>query len=930
MFLALFGFLLYSAAPGLYWGDSAEYTTLGCTLGVGHSPGHPLMALAGRLAAGLPLEPFPFRVHHVSILFSALAVPVLFFFLLRLTGGMFPAAAGAALFACGRAFLSHSLFAEVYGLHLFLFSAALLCLAHFEKEKRRPSLCLALGLVFAGLAHHYLMLFAYIGAAVYLLLIPGRAHRTAGATLLLLFAMYVLVMFRSYDVMENVRLILKLGIIGGWALLGFYLVFLGFDMEKGLRPTLRTALPILFLMAAGLFLFSYLPLASARGPGADWWDPETFPRFTSLLLLKGYTATLPDDFVNLISRLRLKEIIQQVPLPFLIAAIPGIIVLAFRNARLLAALLVILLANSAGALMIEHGKPDALRIPLYLIASSFFAAGLAWILSLLQSLLRFASAPRRRVLSLLAYAVYTVIATGVTAVLITMAVRLGGLPMNADDNAYRLGRGIASSVEDRSILFIGVQTPSIMDYFEHCEDRFLRGKRAAILPVSFLSFSWKLEQLERRYPWLDFPPFAPDEDERDLFKLRSEPRLRYATELVSKNGPFLDAVYTDFLFIPPETNLASTPYGYLYRLVPASRLRSTGDFALGDSRPSWSPAAAMSPLTRENVGSILNERGNLYMQYGIAAGNEAFVATAIDEFDRAILIKEDYPEPYANKGAAVHFLGDYKGAVELQETAVRLAPDRAEFHDQLATTHYRRRTRRSIQKAIAFWTAAKMLDPDNPRYHHNIGTVLVGIQNLPAAMNSYQRAIELDPKYTEAYVNLARVCQAMENCSGAVSNAEAARNLAPDRPEVRAELIGIYYHCRMKRLFELEIEEFIESFPHDLTFYHNLGVIYRNIGQPEAAVRAYREALKLNPDYKLMEMFGSLDGCDEAIPTIEEAAKLVPEDPGIQMLLAQRYFHCGRVDDAGRTLAEAKKKFPRHSGVLTLLKQLEEQEESSE
>ena len=70
---ASLSFVLYAltASPALGWLDSPEFIAASVTLGVPHSPGHPLPVLAGYLGTLLPVGDLAFRVNLVSALASA-------------------------------------------------------------------------------------------------------------------------------------------------------------------------------------------------------------------------------------------------------------------------------------------------------------------------------------------------------------------------------------------------------------------------------------------------------------------------------------------------------------------------------------------------------------------------------------------------------------------------------------------------------------------------------------------------------------------------------------------------------------------------------------------------------------------------------------------------------------------------------------------
>ncbi|MEW6202585.1 MAG: tetratricopeptide repeat protein [bacterium] len=912
IFLTAFGFLVFSAAPTLFWGDSAEFTTTACTLGTAHSPGYPLVSLAGRLATAIPLQPFPFRTHQLSMLFSALTAMLFFVFLFHLTRSRYTAVAGTILFFTSSAFLTNSLYIEVYSLHTFIFTTVLVCLICYEHKSNEHWLWLALFATAVGLTHHILTFFVFSGFIAYLFFLPSRNHRTAAVWLLLLFSSYIFALVRSHDALKNYNALTILVLAGGWCVFAFYLIYLSFDAEKKFKPALNKILTLLLISACGAFFFLFLPLASAREPGADWWNPEIFSNFRSLLFLHGYSATFPENLVELLKRLKPTEYIVQITLPFLVLALPGLIVTALRCHQIFVMLLITMLLNFAGSLMIEHGKPEALKIPILMILVVFSMQGLVWLLGLRI----FRGSTLRRAISVPVY-------VGAMLIVASTLPRVWGLRMTDSASAYEHGRGIVTSLPSDSLIFIGVQTPSITGYFEDCEDKFLRDKNIAIIPVSFLSFQWKQEQLKRKYPWLKFPTIIPEPEEKDLFKAGGEFNTKYIARMIIDNRNRVSGFYSDLFIIAPQAGFVTAPYGYAYRLLPTESVENMRQLFTYDFEPHWTVSPQSDETSRMNVSSIYNERGNLYMQYGINISSSELVEHAIDEFDSAIRLKSDYPDPYSNKGTCLLFLGKYKEAVELQRKAVKLAPDRPELLDQLAATYFRRHTRKSLLDAIAAWSTAVILEPKNPRYHHNLGTVFVALKNYSAAIASYNRAIELNPKYIEAYINLGRIYLAMGNCGKAIESVEFAKDINPQRLDVRSELIVNLYDCGMMRLFENELDSLKNEFPHDAAFYHSLGTIYRDIGKIPEAIQTYREARKIDPDYQLANLFESITDCKEGLVTVWKAASLEPDDPGIRILLASRYYQCGREEDAGAVLKEAIARFPDNQVLKTLLQQLE-------
>ena len=73
VFATAFVVYAWTASPAIGWLDSPEIVAASASLGVAHSPGHPMESMLGQLGALLPIGDLPFRVNLMSALTGALA-----------------------------------------------------------------------------------------------------------------------------------------------------------------------------------------------------------------------------------------------------------------------------------------------------------------------------------------------------------------------------------------------------------------------------------------------------------------------------------------------------------------------------------------------------------------------------------------------------------------------------------------------------------------------------------------------------------------------------------------------------------------------------------------------------------------------------------------------------------------------------------------
>ncbi len=112
--LSALGAYLRTLAPGLLYGDSAEFQTLAATFGVAHPSGYALYLLLAKIFTWLPFRSVAWRVNLLSAVMGALALVGVYWMARHLTGSRTGALLGALLLGVGKTFWSQAVIAEVY------------------------------------------------------------------------------------------------------------------------------------------------------------------------------------------------------------------------------------------------------------------------------------------------------------------------------------------------------------------------------------------------------------------------------------------------------------------------------------------------------------------------------------------------------------------------------------------------------------------------------------------------------------------------------------------------------------------------------------------------------------------------------------------------------------------------------------------------
>jgi len=131
--------------------------------------------------------------------------------------------------------------------------------------------------------------------------------------------------------------------------------------------------------------------------------------------------------------------------------------------------------------------------------------------------------------------------------------------------------------------------------------------------------------------------------------------------------------------------------------------------------------------------------------------------------------------------------------------------------------------------------------------YFNMGTDFYRQREISKAIQAYQKVIELDPTYVEAYNNIGIIYQDLGDFDKALEAYKTSININP-RYEKAYNNVGIVL------LLNGHYEESKEAFqnalninPNNIESYINLGILYKKQGQFEKAIEYYQKALTINP-----------------------------------------------------------------------------------
>ena len=217
--------------------------------------------------------------------------------------------------------------------------------------------------------------------------------------------------------------------------------------------------------------------------------------------------------------------------------------------------------------------------------------------------------------------------------------------------------------------------------------------------------------------------------------------------------------------------------------------------------------------------------------------------------------------------------------------------------------------------AIAEWTKAMEMDPEDARANNNFGSTLVQAGKLDEAIVHYEKALKGAPEFAEAHDNLGVALARKGRLDEAMAQYRAALTLNPETFEAHNHLGRAL--AEKGRLDEAtaHYQKALELNPNFADAHNNLGIVLAKAGRPEAAIAHYQEALKAEPQFAeahtnlgIALMEEGRPG--EAIPHLEAAINLHPDSAEAQTNLGAALLWEGRLDEAVAHLERALKADP--------------------
>ncbi len=164
------------------------------------------------------------------------------------------------------------------------------------------------------------------------------------------------------------------------------------------------------------------------------------------------------------------------------------------------------------------------------------------------------------------------------------------------------------------------------------------------------------------------------------------------------------------------------------------------------------------------------------------------------------------------------------------------------------------------------------------------GLAAVEKQDYPAALSSFQKALEISPDYPQAHFNMGYVYEKMNESEKAISCYEKAGGLKPDYYDAWIELGNIYTKNGNHAKAVESLGKAVAVNDTEIPVLFNYGAAAMNAGDIPVAEEAFGKVLGIDPEnananFQMGMVKVNQAKNDEAIPYLEKYIELDPEGP---------------------------------------------------
>jgi tetratricopeptide (TPR) repeat protein len=414
--------------------------------------------------------------------------------------------------------------------------------------------------------------------------------------------------------------------------------------------------------------------------------------------------------------------------------------------------------------------------------------------------------------------------------------------------------------------------------------------------------------------------------------IEADPSSEYLTaglaELYAKTGRIRDAVIEaqDILKRDPKNLEAHKLLGRIY-------LRSLGDIQQGRGSDSVLKLAIeqyeqITKLEPDNVDDHLL-LGRLYRL-------DHNMLKAESEFKTAVSLNPDSEEAITMLAYLYNDEGDAARATKVLSSI----PDSARSAKLYSALGYTYEQQKQYKQAIDAYRHAVNLDHDNLDAIRGLAQNLLNDGQTDAALQQYKVIAESNPEDAQTYVRMAEIYRRNGKFDLALDNLKKAETMVQDSVEVSYNIAAVYQaqgryddaaqvlRNLLKKTEKPDNNYAQEERNNRAVFLERLGTVYRDNGNNQLALDAFRKMLTLGDDnaergyQQIVDTYREAKQWQQATDAAKEATEKLPNDRGLKMVYAAQLADMGHPDEGLAQVRSLLKGTPDDREVYITLSQM--------
>ncbi|MCZ4408456.1 tetratricopeptide repeat protein [Cryomorphaceae bacterium 1068] len=132
---------------------------------------------------------------------------------------------------------------------------------------------------------------------------------------------------------------------------------------------------------------------------------------------------------------------------------------------------------------------------------------------------------------------------------------------------------------------------------------------------------------------------------------------------------------------------------------------------------------------------------------------------------------------------------------------------------------------------------------------YNAGLAAEQAGNFEMALTQYRKATEINYLGAKMYLYMANLYQRQEDTDGYLAIIQEGRKAYPEDADLIVYELNYYLQSKKFDEAKNNLLLAIEKEPDNKQLYFSLGVVYQELGNTEEAVKAYKKAIEIDPEY---------------------------------------------------------------------------------